>query len=627
MASLKEEREKHRVEKELKNISRYIKLNPNDAAGYLIRAGIYEILKKHELTLSDLKKVISIDKNNSIAYHDIGKIYLEQNRFDIALDNLNKAIEINPNQALFYNTRGLYYDKNEKYEEAIKDLNKAISLDSSLDVAYFNLGLCFFSLRKYDVSLENYNKAASLNSNDADIYYNRGLCFLTLEKYEMALNDFKSAIKLDGNYVKAYSDLGCCYIKFKKYELALFNFNKALKLDRKYAIAYINLGACYYEKKSYELAINNFTKAFDFSEKLIDKKNCCLYISDVFVSAKKYEYAKKYVEKAFEYADLKELQHKDIYLERIDSAEELDKRNKELEEKNKQLEIEIQEKEKAYKIAHEKEKEMLSFFTHTMRNALATAPESLRQAIRLLGSADYEKNQNHYEAINEITALFSTITLTDCLIDTFKQSIYDTEEFKRAWQQDNTGDASPEWFIAAALRQSLNRIIFMEDATGLRKLINNQGALIRPTRKAFIEQVLPLDTNQRDVEKFYHWLQSITMLEVNIEKSAVQFGANQIKFSLMFAISSELILNALKYWSGTGKIQIAWHIEPEFYIFSVKNACKANASSQLAGTHKGLAFINRLIELLGEQAQFNCTANEYAFTAELKLHKTLLEGE
>lgn len=323
----------------------------------------------------------------------------------------------------------------------------------------------------------------------------------------------------------------------------------------------------------------------------------------IYKEAGGYEQAKTFAEEAFDRPTDQHL--KEVCL--INIAQE-----QEIAEKNKAL--------------HEKEKEMLSFFTHTMRNALATAPESLRQAIRLLGSEDYESNQKHYEAINEITALFSTITLTDCLIDTFKQSIYDTEEFKRAWQQDNTGAATPEWFIAAALRQSLNRIIFMEDATGLRKLINNQGELIKPTRKAFIEQVLPLDVNQRDVEKFYYWLQSMTALEVNIEKSTVQFGANQIKFSLMFAISSELILNALKYWSGTGKIQIDWRIEPEHYIFSVKNSCKANASSQLAGTHKGLAFINRLIELLGEQAQFNCSANEQLFNAELKLHKTLLEG-
>ncbi|MDP2902270.1 MAG: hypothetical protein Q8N96_04080 [Methylovulum sp.] len=349
-----------------------------------------------------------------------------------------------------------------------------------------------------------------------------------------------------------------------------------------------------YELGKYYKELEYFDEATEYLNAVEQRKN------SPFNKEKDY-YQEKYINQWLALLAKEELKNIDFI-----------KHQKELDIKNKAL--------------HEKEKEMLSFFTHTMRNALATAPESLRQAIRLLGSEDYESNQKHYEAINEITALFSTLTLTDCLIDTFKQSIYDTEEFKRAWQQDNTGDASPEWFIAAALRQSLNRIIFMEDATGLRKLINNQGELIKPTRKAFIEQVLPLDVNQCDVEKFYYWLQSITALEVTIEKSTVQFGANQIKFSLMFAISSELILNALKYWNGTGKIQIDWRIEPEHYIFSVSNACKANASSQLAGTHKGLAFIKRLIELLGEQTQFNCSVNEHTFSAELKLHKTLLEG-
>jgi hypothetical protein len=78
---------------------------------------------------------------------------------------------------------------------------------------------------------------------------------------------------------------------------------------------------------------------------------------------------------------------------------------------------EVKQKDALHKALHDKEKEMLSFFTHTMRNALATAPESLRQAIQLLGSEVYEKDTKHYQAINKIASLFSTLSLTDCLID------------------------------------------------------------------------------------------------------------------------------------------------------------------------------------------------------------------
>jgi len=288
-------------------------------------------------------------------------------------------------------------------------------------------------------------------------------------------------------------------------------------------------------------------------------------------------------------------------------------------------------KEKTHKALQEKEKEMLSFFTHTMRNALATAPESLRQAIHLLGGEVYEKDTKHYQAINKIASLFSTLSLTDCLIDTFKQSISDPQEFKQSWQKDHTGEATPKWVIASALRQSLNRIIFMSDTTELRKLLNNpETALIKATRKSFIEEVLPLNVDSLGVDVFYAWTDKhISAIDVSIaDCDKLNFGVNQIRFSLLFAITSELILNALKYWDGENRIQISWQLaEQDNYVFSVKNHCKANATSNLAGTHKGLAFIKRLVELLGEQAQFVCKSEDQLFTAELILNKALFKGE
>jgi SAM-dependent methyltransferase len=349
------------------------------------------------------------------------------------------------------------------------------------------------------------------------------------------------------------------------------------------------------------------------SIELSNKTRFYLLQSSESLKNKDFDTARIYIEQAFENANSEENEHKNVYLKNIDRAEELES---------------ALEKEKAlHKQLHEKEKEMLSFFTHTMINALSSAPESLRQAIRLLGSEDYKKNTKNYEAINEITALFSTLSLIDCLVETFKQSIYDPEEFKRAWQNDNTGEATPQWFIAAALRQSLNRIIFDSNTRNLIKLLQNDIKLIQPTRKAFLEQVLPLDINKQGVESFYQWLNSLAAIDISIEENTVQFGVNQIKFSLLFSITSELILNALKYWSGTEKIQIRWYAEQDYYIFTVKNACRKNASSNLAGTHKGLAFIKRLMELLGEQAYFTPIAEDLSFTAELKLHKTLLEND
>ena len=351
--------------------------------------------------------------------------------------------------------------------------------------------------------------------------------------------------------------------------------------------------------------------------KLNDETRCFLLKSSECVKNKQYDSAREYIKLAFKNSDSEEIQHTNVYLENIENVEQLERKD--------------QEKDRLHKALHDKEKEMLSFFTHTMRNALATAPESLRQAISLLGSEVYEKDTKHYQAINKIASLFSTLSLTDCLIDTFKQSISDPQEFKQSWQKDHTGEASPQWVIASALRQSLNRIIFMSDTSELRKLLGNpETALIKATRKSFIEEVLPFNLDSQGVDVFYDWtLNHISAIEVSItDFDKLNFGVNQVRFSLLFAITSELILNALKYWDGENRIHISWQLaEQDNYVFSVKNHCKANATSNLAGTHKGLAFIKRLVELLGEQAKFICKSEDQFFIAELILNKALFNEE
>ncbi|MCI0444375.1 hypothetical protein L0152_14350, partial [bacterium] len=350
---------------------------------------------------------------------------------------------------------------------------------------------------------------------------------------------------------------------------------------------------------------------------------------NLLIQTRQYKSAEEFVEKFFENAAETESSYKDICLTTIEQAEELDQKNKELEAKNKALEAEIKQKEQAHQALREKEKEMLSFFTHTMRNALATGPESLRQAIYLLGSDIYDKDTNHYKAINKIASLFSSLSLTDCLIDMFKQSISDPQAFKQAWNNDQSGDASPKWVLASALRQSLNRIIFMSDASDLKKLLNRpETALIKATRKSFIDEVLPLDMDEQAVDRFYEWVDHhIACLEIVLSKiETIKFGTNQTRFSLLFAITSELILNAFRYWDGTNNIQISWRLVDGCCVFRVKNHCQPNATSRMAGTHKGLAFIKRLTELLGEQARFNCSVEHQSFIADLTLDKSLFSS-
>ncbi|MCX7068263.1 MAG: tetratricopeptide repeat protein [Methylococcales bacterium] len=626
--------------------------------------GICEELKDYEMTSSEYKEIVEGGVFNPVLHAaEVNKVCCEM--LERAVAEYSKAIELNPSFTDAYNHRGNCYMKlnaqayrNYQFYEGLKSDYEFYLSDYKhyADTGAGNNHESFiYSKSCYERALYDYCKAIELNPRYADAYNNRK------NFYDLALADFNKAIELNPSFADAYNNLGKYYEELKNYELAVANYSKSIELEPDDYWIYCSRIGLYIKQKSYGLALVDYAKAIKLKDGRIshrffmadtdnsilnhidnsikscdssdDKKEYCFLAKDIAIREKEFDKAEGYIKKAFEYMGLIEQNHKDIYLQEIRQAKEIDKKNTELEETNKRLEAALEKEKSLHNALHEKEKEMLSFFTHTMRNALSSAPESLRQAIRLLGSEDYEKNKIHYEAINEITALFSTLSLVDCLVDTFKQSIYDPEKFKLNWEEDNTGEATPQWFIAAALRQSLNRIIFISNTRNLIKLLQGDSVLIKPIRKAFIEQVLPLDINKQGVESFYQWLNTIPAIDISIKEDTIQFGVNQIKFSLLFSITSELIFNALKYWDGTGQIQIRWFTEKDYYIFTVKNTCRKNASSNLAGTHQGLAFIKRLMELLDDKdiktyspAQFTCFPEEHTFTAELKLHKTLLEN-
>jgi tetratricopeptide (TPR) repeat protein len=655
MTSLKEERAKKKLQKDIKYdfnstlnkglecafkeefssairyLTQAIKLSPNCAEAYGNRGNCYLGQEKYDLALKDYNKAIQLNSGVAAFYSMRGMCYYEKENYEIALNDFNKAIQLNPSYANAYNNRGKYYFEQKKYELAIQDSNKAIELNPDFYELYNNRGKCYFEQEKHELALSDFNKAILLNPNHFQAYHNIGNIYAQQKNYEPAIENFNKSIQLNPQFSGSYDNIGNCYIEQEKYQLALRNYDKAIELNPNNVLAYINRARLFYIKKEYEFTLDNYDKAIHIPDSVDLKKDLYFLAINVATSAKKYQRARGYIEKVFENVSSKEFRHKQVYLNGVDNAEEIDRKNQELEEKNKTLELQIEETNKANKSAHEKEKEMLSFFTHTMRNALATAPESLRQAIQLLGSDVYDKDTKHYQAINKIAALFSTLSLTDCLIDTFKQSISDPQEFKQSWQKDHTGEATPKWVIASALRQSLNRIIFMSDTSELRKLLNNpETALIKATRRSFIEEVLPLNVDSQGVNVFYAWtLEHIPAIDIAIAVcDTLNFGVNQIRFSLLFAITSELILNAFKYWGGENVIQISWLLtEQGNYVFSVINHCKANAASNLGGTHKGLAFIKRLVELLGEHAQFNCKTEEHIFTAEFILNKALFDGE
>lgn len=274
----------------------------------------------------------------------------------------------------------------------------------------------------------------------------------------------------------------------------------------------------------------------------------------------------------------------------------------------------------------ETHKQTLSFLTHTLNNALSTAPASARQAIRILGDL-YDRSSAEYKAINNIASLHATVLFVQNLLNTFKQYVSSPEEFAAAWQRDTGGDATVPLVLALALRQSISRVVFSENhQEELKRLLpNKEVEAVKEIRKAFLVDLLSIDLTPENANEVFDWVhQHFDVIHIELQPDAeVCFKSNATRYMLFFATFSELIYNALKYSDGSAPIQLRWQKSGTGdYSFTCCNSFDYGSTHgtmgrQQEGTNKGLFFIGRLMKML-PNSELQSATQEQTFTAQLR---------
>ncbi len=125
----------------LKNISKFIQLNPNYDDAFYMRAGIYYCLDRWEAALEDLNKCLDLNPNKSEALSIKANIYKLQKRYQEAILEAEKGISLNPEFGLAYGILAeIYGEQGRKdlfYEYLEKALERGLSLDHNVnDAAY-----------------------------------------------------------------------------------------------------------------------------------------------------------------------------------------------------------------------------------------------------------------------------------------------------------------------------------------------------------------------------------------------------------------------------------------------------------------------------------------------------------
>jgi serine/threonine protein kinase len=178
----------------------------------------------------DYSRLIILNPNDAAAYYNRGNAYYSNQQFDEAIKDYNRAIELNPEDANAYCGRGTaYYDKRD-YDRAIADYCIAIGLNSYLASAYLGRGNVYYNTRHYDWAINDYNRAIELNPRDATAYLYRGQAYYSNGKYGLAVVSYSKAIELNPQDAIAYYNRSWAYRKLGQDALAEIDYQKYVSL-------------------------------------------------------------------------------------------------------------------------------------------------------------------------------------------------------------------------------------------------------------------------------------------------------------------------------------------------------------------------------------------------------------
>jgi tetratricopeptide (TPR) repeat protein len=227
-------------EKQLAALTKRITENKSDAQSYLLRAAVYDSLKRYDEAIADYKVVNTLDPNNVKAYQNLAFDYTQKGLSDPA--NVEGAIAANtrlialePTNVNHLLARGDLYGSKKQYTEAAADYKKAIAQlpqgdARRADVQYLVANLYLAANNPAVASQEFTTYFSIANSSHAkylDALVLRGDLQRNNKNYAGAITDYSAYLAAKPGDVKVLKVRGQSYLDSGEEAKALADFETA----------------------------------------------------------------------------------------------------------------------------------------------------------------------------------------------------------------------------------------------------------------------------------------------------------------------------------------------------------------------------------------------------------------
>ena len=129
--------------------------------------------KDYKGALKDYSKAIKKDKNNAFAYYNRGLIELATSDFKLALSDFTKTIELKNTYIDAYYSRATVYANLKDYKKAISDLDVVIKENEKFPNALTLRGQLHFGMENKGACCKDFERAKQIGDKSADKYLSK----------------------------------------------------------------------------------------------------------------------------------------------------------------------------------------------------------------------------------------------------------------------------------------------------------------------------------------------------------------------------------------------------------------------------------------------------------------------
>lgn len=279
---------------DIKNLSREIAEQPQNAALLFKRAQALRKLKEDSLALIDLNKAIVIDTSKAAYFSAIGELLFDHKDIDgsriwfkkaiqrdpndptahlklakllLFIDENNEAfkeinivLRQNPYQAEAYFLKGMAYKNLRDSNRALSSFQTAVQVDPVYQPALFQLARLYES-RNDTLGLQYYENAYRADTSDVTPLHGKALFYQNLGHLAEAKATYRRCMKNHVSYTDAAFNLGWILMHQDSFELAADIYDTVLKYNSTNAEASYNKAVCLELSKKTSEALNYYRKA------------------------------------------------------------------------------------------------------------------------------------------------------------------------------------------------------------------------------------------------------------------------------------------------------------------------------------------------------------------------------